>query len=260
MGGEEGGEEDDGLAYVKALCDRALDEYADVPIFETLLQVVTGVFPCADGEISDEDEESDGEVDNPENARALFERALVGAGLHFSLGGRLWRMYRALERKVSGNESPAVDMIYRRQLALPLRGNDRVLEAVRRRLGSRPGGSSALAEMRALHESALKLRIKCESHEVVVASAAAALGEASELAEREQRQGTLENGWQAYASWLASSNEIPLALSVFERAVAACGRLGPALWIGFYEFGAVQLKDHALALRVAHRGSRHHPH
>ncbi len=57
--------------------------------------------------------------------RAVYERALAEAGLHFALGAELWARFRAFERRVaeaSGGGQDRVLVLFRKQLRLPMAG------------------------------------------------------------------------------------------------------------------------------------------
>ena len=100
---------------------------------------------CGDEEDEEEDEEDDDGDQNDETSRGLFQRAIAAVGAHYALGQRPWRMYRAFERqlwsrakrrKLPQNEvflcAGRVFKTYRDQLTVPLKGNERALESMRR--------------------------------------------------------------------------------------------------------------------------------
>ena len=175
--------------FVGELCERALEDYADVPIWTTYLELMTGISPLADAEESD-GEYSDNDSDDDETSgvdkghavsRALFQRAIVAAGGHYSLGRRLWRMFRTFERRIcfraKREKAPPTDIstcagrvikTYRDQLTMPLKGNERALESMREFIST--VGLEQLegeaADVVSIHERTLKQRLQCEAHEV----------------------------------------------------------------------------------------------
>ena len=76
-------------------------------------------------------------------------------GAHFSAGASVWAMYRAFERR----QGPRVEgeRLERRQLSLPLRGNDRLA----RRLAGAAGAAGA-----AISPAVADLTRRCEAYEV----------------------------------------------------------------------------------------------
>ena len=156
-GGGGGGDEEQARQVAFAVCEQALADYQDVPIWKAFLTIATHTDPVDltqpednDEEEEEEEEEEDEEVgeEEEETRRELFERAITAMGTHGVLGAELWAMYRAFERRKwnaalqknpqgpLGPEAKAagerVVKIYRRQLAVPMRGNDRTLEAMKR--------------------------------------------------------------------------------------------------------------------------------
>jgi|MDSY01.1.fsa_nt_gb hypothetical protein len=266
---------------VRQLCERALSDYADVPIWTTYLELITGVSPCVDSDESDEEDEEEDEEDddgdqNDETSRGLFQRAIAAVGAHYALGQRPWRMYRAFERqlwsrakrrKLPQNEvflcAGRVFKTYRDQLTVPLKGNERALESMRRFVAASDIEQlqAQAAELNDLHGQALKLRLQCEAHEVALATTASALltPEGPAASERKERRKTHEDAWLSYISWLQTTGNVPLILCVLERGVAVCRHTGSKLWLNYCTFAAQQLRDSPLALRISKRGLRNCP-
>jgi RNA recognition motif-containing protein len=255
-------------ASVCQLCEDALRDFVDVGVWMTYLEVVSGVAPVDESEESDDDEDDDDDGDDANedqqaNSRALFERAITTAGMHYSQGARLWRMYRSWEKSLHASSAvekkERVASLYRRQLVLPLKGNESAIETFTRI----PIGEARMSkeEVDNLVSVGAKLKLKCEPHEVAIAIAAAADASMAQGAGGGGGGGgsTLVEKWVAYASMLSKDcGQVPLALSVFERAAAmASGRV--ELWSAYLSFTRRDLKDADLTLKVATRAVRNCP-
>jgi RNA recognition motif-containing protein len=239
------------------VCETALADFQDVPIWETYLQIRSGASPCEDGESEDEDSDdadSEDEGDNDDESRALFERAIAAMGVHYSLGHRLFKQYRGFERsrpaRAKGGGGDKVASLYRRQCGTPTKFAEEAMEALR------GCDRAAAAEAEASHEAALKLRRTVEAYEAKVASQAAAVAHAA--GEDLQRASeSLAETWAAYAAWAQGVGEVPLAVCVLERAVAST-RSSQPLWAAYLNLAA-SLKDAPLEAAVAARAARNCP-
>jgi len=251
-----GGMSEDNAELLR-LCEAALAEFQDVPIWETYLQICTGTSPCENGESEDEDSDadSDNEADDDDESRALFERAIASMGMHYSLGHRLFKQYREFERsrpsRVKGGPGDKVAALYKRQSGTPTKFAEAAMEALR----SCDPATASQAE--ANHQASLKLRRKVEAYEAKVASQAAAIAQASDDAERLHASSCVAEAWVTYAAWAQETGEIPLALCIFERGVAS-SRSSPVVWTAYLKL-ASSLKDHALEGSVAARAARNCP-
>jgi len=238
------------------LCEEALADFQDVPIWETYLQICTGTSPCENGESEDEDSDadSDNEAEDDEESRALFERAIAAMGTHYSLGHRLFKQYREFERsrpnREKGGSGDKVVALYRRQSGTPTKFAEEAMEVLK---GCDPAAAS---QAEASHQAVLKLRRKVEAYEAKVASQAAAIAQASDE-DRPRASSFLAETWIAYAAWAQEQAEIPLALCIFERAVAS-SRSSPSVWTAYLKL-ASSLKDHSLEGAIAARAARNCP-
>ncbi|KAJ4846914.1 hypothetical protein Tsubulata_010310 [Turnera subulata] len=120
----------DDLASVHLLYERAVSEYLSVPLWCSYLNYVQehdpSVRQCSPDGIS--------------KARALFEQALVAAGLHLSQGPSIWDSYRDFELalllsippddlKAKELQVQRVRTLFKRQLSIPLLNLSSVLQA-----------------------------------------------------------------------------------------------------------------------------------
>jgi len=273
---EEEQEDEEARQGLADLCENALADYNDIPIWETYLQIATGAVPSEesddeDGGSSDEENEKGGDAVRAARSRALFESAVVAAGMHYTLGARIWRMFRAFERGQGGDVAARVLALYERQLALPIKGCEDAAARLRGALQQDAGAApQRLVESAKALGAALRVRSQCEAFEAAISTKTAALdkawcegaGEGAGTAE------TLHNcavafakSWVEYGAWAAREAHVPLALSIFERGVAAaCNHAsGELVWQGYLRLSHETLRDAALTLRVSSRARRAFP-
>ena len=271
---------------VKQLCEDALQDYVDAPVWATYLELMTEVSPRGDEEESDVEDDVEEEEEEEENessidtflevSRGHFQKAIAAVGAHYSFGKRIWRMYRSFERRAwcqakrkklpQSKISTLAERVfntYRDQLAMPLKGNEVTVESMNRfvSLVGQENFRRQAIDVVDSHRHCLDLRLQCEAHEAAVIAAARRLHnfEGSSRLELNARHQDHEEAWLAYCGWLIQRQNISLVLCVFERAVAACRGIGATLWHRYCNFVSQHLKDIQLTLRVSRRAVRNCP-
>ena len=208
---------------VLALYDRAVGDYLSVPLW------------LAFGAYAEEAYVVHGLPGGLDAVRAVYERALAEAGLHFALGSELWVRFRAFERRVaeaSGGGEDRVLALFRKQLRLPMVG----LASVRVEFEQSVGGVEAVGEAGGLGgDTALQ-----RDHERALKGADARAPLENALVEEQfatQPTQAQLAPWLEYAQFEAEQkgDGRARALAVYERAVA-CWPLSLELWLAYIGF------------------------
>ncbi|KAL8141439.1 hypothetical protein V2J09_007460, partial [Rumex salicifolius] len=118
------------VSTIEQLFERAVYDYLSVSVWCEYLNFVQEHDPSISGCT----------VDGLSKARALFERALTAAGLHFSEGSKIWSAYREFEQAVlltiedsdtelKEKQVQRIRAIFHRQLSVPLADMSSILES-----------------------------------------------------------------------------------------------------------------------------------
>lgn len=159
----------------------------------------------------------------PAKMREIFERAVTGAGTAVKGGDKIWKAYRAYEQALvpqSGNKKEEkqakekVLKLYRRQLSLPLEGNDAVLRELEEQKDALGCDASTLKTAKSLHNDAGKLLEKRQIKEEELAGSGAVTS-----GEERSRIVTL---WQEYVALEEAEGQVARVPGVYERALASC--------------------------------------
>jgi hypothetical protein len=181
--------------------------------------------------------------------RAVYERALAEAGLHFALGAELWAQFRAFERRVaeaSGGGQDRVLALFRKQLRLPMAGLASVRVEFEQGVASsgttEAGGLGGDTALQRDHARALKgadTRARLEN--ALVEEPFATQPTQAQLAP-----------WLDYAKFEAeqSGSSHARTLSVYERAVASWP-LSLELWLAYVGFAEGSAARTVTAERLA---------
>ncbi|CAM9124032.1 unnamed protein product, partial [Phaeothamnion confervicola] len=271
-----------GRAGVRMLYERAFEDYQCAPLWPAYLNLLEEMYD--DGELSLED------------LRAAFERALTAAGVHVVRAEAIWKKYRHFERdqfEESREESAAGEeeagsgggdvtakelrtaearlrRIYRRQLALPLIGNEEALSEYLdlfsgddRGAAGGGGSTSAEAEARAVLEvykkgqAALAQRLPFERDIAAMQEADEAAGCAAGGNDALAKAWEL---WRAYVEWEEKQKDEPArAHSLLERALAEGCCLLESAWVKLGDLVGLKLGNKGAEAKAMARAVRNLP-
>ncbi|CAN0024612.1 unnamed protein product, partial [Sphacelaria rigidula] len=167
--------------------------------------------------------------------REAFEEALGRVGVHPLLGGAVWEAYLVFEKdeledaqeteagdtevsKALERRGARVKRLYRRQLSVPLVGNEKVLPDMCQAFS---GDEAGLKEASRGHAQASKMLAARMEHEAAVARC-----------QQEDRAGSkMANTWEAYAGMEVAEGHPSRAALVLERAESEGCCLHERIWI-----------------------------
>jgi len=183
--------------------------------------------------------------------RDVYEKAVTASGTAVKGGDKIWVAYRAMESLlVSKASNPKEEKqarervlkLYRRQLSLPLEGNEVVMKELEENQEALGCDAPSLSTARSMHKDALKLLEKRQALEEKIEGAVVE-GKSG----REEGQTKVVALWQEYVVLEERENQVARLPGLYERALACC--CSPAR-AGVSGVGVEKLEDDTASLTV----------
>lgn len=243
------------LEYVETLYRRAVADYLSVPLWHDMLMHVLTL-----------------DVENEARVRGVAEEAITAVGTILPHGHVIWRVLRSYEMELlrATSEHPATTAeqveaqterlrkLFRRQLAVPLAGNEQLLQEYRRweRELDAPSAGDRVEAVRPQYERALRERERrVAMEEALAALLPAGVGAGGYSPATQQQALPL---WRDYIEMEHRAGNMSAVCVLFERALAVCC-LVPDLWREYGDFLVHKLRSAGAAQAAYTRGTRNCP-
>ena len=155
--------------------------------------------------------------------REVFERAVTASGTAVRGGDKIWVAFRVMEtglvtkatnKKEEKQARERVLKLYRRQLSLPLEGNDGVMRELEEQQEALGCDATTLSTARSLHKDAMKLLEKREALEEQLGSL--------DGNESDEIKAKVVSLWQEYVALEEGEGQVARLPGLYERALARC--------------------------------------